>query len=361
MPKDGKLKIFISAHKPTEYVQNNIFTLVQVGASLPGRDRLPGAQQDNTGKNISDKNQRFCELTAHYWAWKNQKADYYGFFHYRRYLSFNEDIKSKPDIWGNIIENNIDEDFTERHHLTSDSIEKLVEKYDIILPSKKDITLMPNMGKNMKDQYIGSGFLHENDLETMMEVLEEKYPDYLPYAKKYLNGHKTYLNNMFIMKKDIFFDYSEWLFDILFECDKRIDFSNYSTEAIRTPGHLAERLLNIYISYQLDKNHYKIKELPTVAILNTDPIQDYAPAFEKNNIAITLSADDYYVPYVGAVITSILDNSSKNNNYDVFIMNKDIRAINKQRLMNIFAGEKNFSLRFIDISRFENRFQKLFT
>ena len=361
MPKDGKLKIFISAHKPTEYVQDSIFTLVQVGASLPGRDKLPGAQQDNAGKNISDKNQRFCELTTHYWAWKNQKADYYGFFHYRRYLSFNEDTKQKTDIWGNIIENNIDEDFIERHHLTANSIEKLVEKYDIILPSKKDITTMPNMGRNMKDQYIGSGFLHEKDLKIMMDVLGEKYPEYIPYAKKYLKGHKTYLNNMFIMKKDIFFNYSEWLFDILFECDKRIDFSDYSTEAIRTPGHLAERLLNIYVSYQLDKNHYRIKELPTVAILNTDPILDYAPAFEKNNIAITLSADDYYVPYVGAVITSILENSNKGNNYDIFIMNKDISVSNKQRLKDIFANKNNFSLRFIDISRYENRFKKLFT
>lgn len=37
------------------------------------------------------------------------------------------------------------------------------------------------------------------------------------------------------------------LFDILGECEKRMDMSDYSIEALRTPGHLAERLLSIFI------------------------------------------------------------------------------------------------------------------
>ena len=41
---------------------------------------------DDEGDNISNKNKTYCELTAQYWAWKNMEADYYGFFHYRRYF-----------------------------------------------------------------------------------------------------------------------------------------------------------------------------------------------------------------------------------------------------------------------------------
>lgn len=48
---------------------------------------------DDTGDNISCKKRCYCELTAQYWTWKNIQADYYGFFHYCRYLY--PDIKTK--------------------------------------------------------------------------------------------------------------------------------------------------------------------------------------------------------------------------------------------------------------------------
>ena len=48
---------------------------------------------DNTGDNISVKNNRFCELIAQYFAWKNydklDNPDYIGFWYYRRVLNFN--------------------------------------------------------------------------------------------------------------------------------------------------------------------------------------------------------------------------------------------------------------------------------
>ena len=51
---------------------------------------------------------------------------------------------------------------------------------------------------------------------------------------------------MYIMKKELFFEYMEWLFDILFEFEKRANMRDYSIEGRRTPGHLGERLLTLY-------------------------------------------------------------------------------------------------------------------
>lgn len=359
MNEKCNIKIFVSSHKPTAVVKDSIFYPIQVGAGIKGRTKIQGFRYDNEGENISELNPKFCELTALYWAWKNCDAEYYGFFHYRRYFSFSNN-HFPTDVWGNVIADSIDENFAEKYQLNHETIIREVEKYDIILPEKKDITSMPNMGKNMRDQYSGSGYLHQEDLDIMLSVLSEKYPDYLGCAKEYLKGKKTYLCNMFIMRKEIFNDYCNWLFDILFECEKRINYDNYSVEALRTPGHLAERLLNIYLARNNSDNHYKIKELQTVVILDTDETPIYKPAFKKNNIAIALSANDYYSPYMATVLTSIRENSKGQNNYDIFIMHKDISPTNQTRLLNIFNNRSNFMLRFIDISKYQGRFEKLF-
>ena len=358
--KHNSISIFISSHKPAEHIEGKYFIPIQVGAALPGKKKIDGFIQDNTGDNISDKNLRFCELTAQYWAWKNTDSEYYGFFHYRRYLGFNTSFSKNESIWGTLEEPRFSDSLVKKYNLDDKSVKALVEQYDIVLPEIKDITVMPGHSKNIRQQYVSSGYLHEKDLDIMMDVLKDKYPDFYPYAISFMIGHKSYLNNMFIMKKDIFNKYCEWLFDILFECDKRIDYTDYSVEAIRTPGHLAERLLNIYIAYLKDNNDYKIKELPTVVLLDTEPMPEIAPAFKKNNVAIALSANNFYVPYVATVIASILQNSSDKNNYDILLMHKDITSHEQTKLKSIIKDNDNFSLRFINISRFDEKFKSLF-
>lgn len=358
--KHNSISIFISSHKPAEHIEGKYFIPIQVGAALPGKKKIDGFIQDNTGDNISDKNLRFCELTAQYWAWKNVDSEYYGFFHYRRYLGFNTSFSKNESIWGTLEEPRFSDSLVKKYNLDDKSVKALVEQYDIVLPEIKDITAMPGHSKNIRQQYASSGYLHEKDLDIMMDVLKEKYPEFYPYAISFMSGHKSYLNNMFIMKKDIFNKYCEWLFDILFECDKRINYTDYSVEAIRTPGHLAERLLNIYIAYLKDNNDYKIKELPTVVLLDTEPFPEIRPAFKKDNIAVVLSANNYYVPYVATVLSSILTNSSAKYNYDILLMNKDINPHEQKKLKSIIEDKSNFSLRFINVSRFEESFKSLF-
>ena len=81
------IKILIACHKPTDFLCSDILQPIQVGAARAAV-RLPDMLHDDEGENISALNPMYCELTAQYWAWKNLDCDYYGFFHYRRYLSF---------------------------------------------------------------------------------------------------------------------------------------------------------------------------------------------------------------------------------------------------------------------------------
>lgn len=84
---DPNIKIYVVCHKPSYVPPNPYLYPIQVGTAL-AKEALEGMLHDNEGDNISKKNKSYCELTAQYWAWKNEEADYYGFFHYRRYFSF---------------------------------------------------------------------------------------------------------------------------------------------------------------------------------------------------------------------------------------------------------------------------------
>ena len=61
---------------------------------------------------------------------------------------------------------------------------------------------------------------------------------------KKTTGHRF---NMFVMKKDYFDQYCEWLFDILFELERRLDISTYNKNDRRVFGFVSERLLDVWI------------------------------------------------------------------------------------------------------------------
>lgn len=172
------VEILISCHKPSEAARTQILKTIRVGAQK-NQINFETDYQDNSGENISDKNPEYCELTAQYWAWKNLDLDYYGFFHYRRYLAFAN--KDKPqDSWGNIAEDFLSKDVLDHYGINDQTIRQSVSSYDIILPEEKDITKMPHMGRNMEEQYLRSGFLHKRDWNIMMDVLREYYPAFAP-------------------------------------------------------------------------------------------------------------------------------------------------------------------------------------
>ena len=59
---------------------------------------------------------------------------------------------------------------------------------------------------------------------------------------------------MIITRKNIFDDYCKWLFDVLFEVEKRVDISDRDDYQKRIFGFLSERLIKVW----LIKNEYKV-------------------------------------------------------------------------------------------------------
>ena len=354
MKKD--IKIFVS-HRidlDSEIIDNPLFIPVRCGAVYDKRENIT-MLGDNTGDNISEKRNSFCELTVQYWAWKNIKADYYGLCHYRRYFSFADERFGVNESGGNtancVIYPFIDDTAVAKFKMVEAVMRESIEANDIITVEPIDIQSFTGLNNNI-DCVKKDIIWHEyKDFEITREVIKEFTPDFLKYYDKYMNGKKSYLYDCFIMKKEYFFLYSEWVFKILFEVEKRINTKYYNVQKNRTIGTISERLLGVFILYLKEKFNIRITEKQLVFFENTSKRSELYPAFSKNNVPIILLSSDYYVPYCGVCIQSILNNISKDYNYDFIILEKNITEENKTLLKTLIKNYKNVSLRFYNAYR----------
>ena len=78
---------------------------------------------------------------------------------------------------------------------------------------------------------------------------------------------------MFVSHSKVVKDYSDWLFNILFELEKKVDLSQYDSYNQRMFGFLSERLFNVWLHHQ----NLKIKEV-TVKFMERQPITVKSPA-----------------------------------------------------------------------------------
>ena len=340
------IKIFISCHKKVNFIKNSILQPIQVGCAL-NNDRYKDMLSDNIGDNISQLNPMYCELTAQYWAWKNIDTDYYGFCHYRRYFNFSKNEYAE-NIFGVVEEKFLNRKAIAKYGFDENSIQELVEKYDVIIPKINNLHKVGE--RNVFSQYEDAKFLHGEDIHTIYEIVKKLYPEFEKYSSEYLNGSDSIFCNMFIMKKDIFFHYCQWLFPILSEFCKCTDMHKYSTDALRTPGHLSERLLGIYITYL--KNKYKnlrIKELQCVYFESTESTEYLKPAFKERSIPVVFAANDAFVPMLSACMQSIIEHYDINYNYDFVVLHTNISETNRKELLRMVKSFTNLSLRFFNV------------
>lgn len=226
-------KIYVVTHKPfklSSELKRKGYELITVGNNKPTNDGVT----DSTGDNIAEKNPNYCELTAVYWIWKNTHTDIKGFCHYRRYFTHNT-LK-----------------FDETKVLSTQEAERILQNESIILPERKYYNI------SAKKLYLQCGF--EKDLETTRQVIKEKYPEYLSDFDKMLDSNTGYITNMMIAPAEIFDKYSKWLFDILFEVEKRTDLTNYTPAEARIYGYISERLVDVWVSH----NKLRVTELQSI-------------------------------------------------------------------------------------------------
>lgn len=205
MTGSSKRLILIATHKPCILPTESIYLPVHCGRAVSTLD--PNSLHwmeshtigDNTGDNISNLNPYFCELTALYWAWKNYNRigspEQIGLCHYRRFFM---DIGTTDEITVPI------------HYLN----------------------------KTIRNQFNQ----HHNSDELSRAINALPYQDLKNDVETYLNQNKGFFFNMFVLPKELFFEYCDLIFPLLFKLFENSHWEKLDSYQKRMPGFIAERL-----------------------------------------------------------------------------------------------------------------------
>ena len=374
--KENKLKILVSYNKPSTLIKNDLFIPIHVGRDLKYKESnycelnsdeynwlLENMIGDNTDNNISYKNKEYYELTAIYWAWKNYEKignpDYIGIMHSRRLLNISIETKNYEIF-------DFNEKISNSIGFNKNNIDNILTNYDIILSEICDVHPwgLPDQIMNNYNFYCRNHI--KNDIDKIINIINADYQNYKIDTCKYLNDTKSLLFNIFIMKKEIFLEYCEWLFAILFKYESMID--NIDISQNGNMLYISEMLLNIFIyNYIRVNKSNRIMYNNIVSILQKIDKIDYNKLILGNksllksekqktkNVAeqiyIVYSTDDNYSQHCCVSMASLLLNTDENSYCNFIILDGGISKRNKDKILYL-KNIKACEITFYDMSKF---------
>ena len=191
---------------------------VKAGVDIAGKADF----YDNTGDNISDKNPNRCEMTAHYWVWKNRldtDDEYVGICHYRRTLDLSDE----------------------------DLIRVKENDVDVVLP----FPMIHYPSARVQHTW----YVPEKDFELLQRVVGELQPSYAEKFDEIFNEPYFYNYNMMLAKKEVFADYCGFLYPILDRIEELSE-PKGTDRHDRYTAYMSESLTNLYFMANL--NNLKI-------------------------------------------------------------------------------------------------------
>lgn len=235
------VKIIVAYHKKEELFKNDFIVPIHLGRALAKerakQNSLAASELqwfvqnmigDDTGDNISHLNHCFNEMTGMYWAWKNYdqlgSPDFIGFMHYRRLFDFSEYFRPTGSS------------LLEKCCLEKKYVLEILKDYNLIFHRK--IIFSPILDKGR----IGFDFYRKN-IPLSPQYYPELYKKYKLFKADLSFSHY----NMFIMRKDDFFEYCETMFDILINTYNQLIRQTGTTPIPRYIGYASEYLTSFYL------------------------------------------------------------------------------------------------------------------
>lgn len=259
-----EIKIYVAYHKDSPIIENSIFTPIQVGrANSTEKLNMIG---DDTGVNISNKNPIYCEMSAIYWAWKNDVySDFVGLCHYRRIFTLKRKsvlnaAKSILKYYAakilNFIRPGIECSYSTQIQVQNiDTFNKLATEFSDIIGNKVDsydaIVPYPSRFATINVRRFFEISLEHKLL--MDSIVHDLNPNFEKWYKKTMKGNQLYSANMFVFSREVFEEYCNIVFPILEEHEKRTIEMGWCYDIIkeksysRRSGYFGEFLTSAFI------------------------------------------------------------------------------------------------------------------
>lgn len=252
-----KIKILVSYIKPFFLFKTDILTPIHLGRAVecaPSKDGVPLRESlewlhanclrdDDFDGNISWCNRRVGFFTGTYWAWKNYSRlgnpIFFGSFGCRKLLS-------------------------PRFLESLDSVDLVVPRREIVRPSVRE----------QLDKWHGHRLF-----DALASVMTEVHPDETSDFENYFSGDSIYWHELYVMRRDLFFRYCEWLQPVLerlllvdFSFKEREDRNDESMfqQVFREKGEMRdiafiiERVTGYWLSMQMANPKIRGIEVPYV-------------------------------------------------------------------------------------------------
>lgn len=205
------------------------------------------ALQDSTVMNISSKSQIYGELSSYYWVWRNfkQNSEYIGFCQFYHFM----DVNSNSEVFAPFNLIYLDEFAELFKNYTEDKVLNFAQGYDVVVPAQ-----IP-LNTSLYEQYLRNH--KKDDIDLALDTIKKLYPQYTESVDKAMAANSMFPLGNFIMKKQVFNDFCEWLFNVLDVLEKRINWSEYGKyRDIVSSVFISERFLNIWLEYN---SHLNVK------------------------------------------------------------------------------------------------------
>ena len=200
------MKIFVYSHMETlDYLKHPYYFLHENEVEITG-----------------DSGHYYSDLNACKHVWKNFKdEDYLGVWQYRKWLL--------NPASGNL--------FSEA---------SLRGIFEYLQGECKIIVSKPYQHISLAKHFIQ---FHGNDMWSFLEnLIKEMHPDFHKHWHEFMEQEQDfYIANLYMANNKFFMNYHSWLFEILDEVDKHLDYkTDRDFYQQRIPGYFAERLFNLY-------------------------------------------------------------------------------------------------------------------
>ena len=218
-------------------------------------------ERDDVGNNISVKNHQYAELTALYWAWKNDlDSDFIGLGHYRRIPVFGlGQLRYKE--WINYLKYFIKKYFmlslpsgeyylSQNLRMRSSELEALLQGQESSIREilAESILLVPRktyFATNCVKSFFNRVVSDEAFKDIESSILDESIREVFVRMQ---GGNEMYIGNICVMRRDLFNPYCEFIFGTLDNFVKISDEKGIKYSS-RYLGYLGELLTSSYLMH----------------------------------------------------------------------------------------------------------------